>query len=259
MGVGTKRGKGDRGQFEALERIYTVTAHRDPAKLIAYVSSLATDLRAERTTCDALLDIVTDGKLGPDAIASINTQWYGRGADGASVAAHWYSDSSLNPAEIQMVNRAATIYTVGRLVELAQLHGEEVSLQIWGQCNHPHFFIELLEFTPPGPGPGTTEVTHHAPYLVLDYYVPFNVGYGEPADDARRYPAPTESSHHQADFADVGLARDGVGRIRFFHTRPGKRPTQGQPDADSTPMRQARDDCHRAISDLLDRVQRVRS
>lgn len=216
MGVGTKRSKGDRGQFEALERIYTVTAHRDRAKLQGFIDALkAQNGPAAPTTCDELKRLTT--KLGPDEIEAVNANWYGRGRQGEAVRAHWHPDSELNPAQIQLVNRAATIHALERLLKLRDLH-PDVSLQMWGQCNHPRFFIEVLEFSSPSMG---TTTGSQAPYLVMDYYVPFNVGYGTPLDDERRYPPPANGAYHPADAAMVTTSNDGRGRTRFEYRRGG--------------------------------------
>lgn len=221
MGVGTKRGKGDRGQFEALERIYTVTAQRDRPKLQGFIDALkGQNGPTAPTTCDELRRLTS--RLGPDEVEAVNANWYGRGRDGKPVRAHWFHDSELNPAQIQLVNRAATIHALERLLALGEEHGD-VSLQMWGQCNHPRFFIEVLEFSSPSMGDATAA---QAPYLVMDYYVPYNVGYGTPFDDPRRYPLPADPpGYHPADPAKLRWTDDGLGRLRFEydHAAQGQR------------------------------------
>jgi hypothetical protein len=173
MGIGTERGKGDRDQFRALESIYLKEARtvEGRARLQAFIDYLRTT--PDKTTCDGLVAKLDAKKLGPDDVAAINRNWYGIGGQ-----AQWQEASTLNPAQVQLVNRAATIYYLSELLRLAQ-NNPATRLEMWGQCQPPGFSIEVRVAEPPG---GT-------PFITVDYYVPLNEGdYVSSSGTFKRYP-----------------------------------------------------------------------
>jgi hypothetical protein len=184
MGIGTKRNKGNDKQFLALEDIYMNKSRTAAgrAELLSFIDYLR--LNPRKTTCDGLMDVLKVDKLGPDAVAAINRNWYGIGGQ-----AQWRADSTVNPAEIQLVNRAATIHYLTELVRLADKADEEQDperrrkaaprMEIWGQCQPPGFSVDVHVTEPEG----------EQPFITVDYRVPFNYGdYAGPPENFARYP-----------------------------------------------------------------------
>jgi len=228
MGVGNARNKGDRDQFLALEGIYLALSRSDSGrqKLQTFLGFLAAN--PSSTTCDALSQILRADRLGPDEIQAINKNWYGRGGQ-----AQWHPQSELNPAQIQAVNRVATAYYVSQVMD-ASTSSPDAQFQIWGQCDHPRFYIVVR--TNPANGPIT------APYITVDYYVPSNMGdYGGGSPpSAQRYPErDPQGREWTADLRKVGMRHDPYLGTYFFYTEP----QSGTPPLGETESAAAREAC----------------
>lgn len=170
MGIGTVRGKGNGGEFQALQEIYTNWARtlKGRAGLLDMVASLQSS--PNMTTCEALQDLLGEDMLGQSRVEQINEAWYGKARGGGGVS-QWHQDSRVNPSQIQLVNRQAVAYYLTRLVELAEKN-DQTWIEIWGQCVHPDFSIEVRTLTNEA----------GVEYLVVDYRVPLNQGgYGQKA------------------------------------------------------------------------------
>jgi hypothetical protein len=205
MGIGTVRGKGNGGEFQSLEEIYTNRARTPQGRdeLLKLVASLQSD--STMTTCEALQGMLGAGKLGQSTVEQVNEAWYGKAPTGDGVS-QWHQESTVNPSQIQLVNRQAVAYYLTRLVQLAE-QNDQTWIEIWGQCVHPDFSIEVR----------TLKNETGVNYLVVDYRVPLNQG-GYDRKASAEFPVyPGSQAHWVADPGLVGVWDELPEGRRFFY------------------------------------------